>query len=181
MLDKLAGRLTWEQTATGIRVEIPGWMGWRTLFFCAWLAFWTYGGWQALKSERAEHNSFLLLWLFFWAGGELFVGGAILWSLFGRTDLTLDPANLNLTYFIAGFQFRGHSFPTDDIRNLRYQPFSRSGRSQNLSSIRFESNKKTCSFASGISDAEAFALIDKMLEVYPFPKERALEYLDLSR
>ena len=37
------------------------------------------------------------------------------------------------------------------------------------------------SFATGIADAEAFALIDKMIEIYPFPKERALEYLDLSR
>jgi len=180
-MDTLAGKLRWERTANGIRVEIPGWMGWQTLFFCAWLALWTYGGWQAIKSYSATSNLFLLVWLVFWTVGEVMVAGSIAWSLFGVVVLALDPSTFNLTYRFAGSDIRSRSFPTHDIRNLRYQPFSRSGRSQNLSSVRFESNEKTCSFASGISDAEAFALIDKMLEVYPFPKERALEYLDLSR
>ena len=70
---------------------------------------------------------------------------------------------------------------TAEVRNLRFTQAVRKGRSYTASHISFESRDKTHSFGSGISDAEAFALIDKLLEVHPFSKERALEYLDLSR
>ena len=48
MLDKLAGCLKWEQTASGIRTEIPAKSGPAVLFLCMWLAGWSYGGWQIL-------------------------------------------------------------------------------------------------------------------------------------
>jgi hypothetical protein len=121
------------------------------------------------------------LWLVFWAVAEVTVGGTIVWSVFGRIILTLDPANLNLRWRVAGIELRDRSFATSEIRNLRYRPLARGGRTRNLSAICFESGSKTYRFGSGIADTEAFALIDKMLDVYPFPKERALEYMDLSR
>jgi hypothetical protein len=109
------------------------------------------------------------------------VGGTILWSFFGQTILTLDSTALNVTQVLAGINLRSRSVPTNDVRNLRYRPVDRRGWKGMSGVICFESGERTHKFASGISDAEAFALIDKMLEVYSFPKERALEYLDLSR
>lgn len=179
-VEKLAGRLIWERTANGIRVDIPGWMGFQTLFLLVWIVGWTYAGSAAVTSILKTQGTFLTLWLLAWAAGEVLVAGSILWSLLGRIVLTQDPSNLTLVYQLGGFDFRVRSFQTTGIRNLRYRPFGR-GRSGSMSAICFEQNDRTCRFATGIRDAEAFALIDKMLEVYPFTKDRALEYLDLSR
>lgn len=180
-MEKLAGRLNWEWTANGIRVEIPGWMGWRTLFFCFWITFWTWGGWLAFKATSAHRSTFLQFWLVLWAAGEMIVGRSIFWSFFGKTILTLDPANLNLAWCIFGVELRNRRVATNEIHYLRYQPRAQTGRTQNPGAICFESGSRTYRFGGGIADVEAFTLIDKMLEVYPFPKERALEYLDLTR
>jgi len=71
--------------------------------------------------------------------------------------------------------------PISEVRNLRYVPGTSKGKSYMPGSIRFESGSKTWSFGSGMSDAEGLALIEQMLTVYAFPKDRALEYMDLSR
>jgi hypothetical protein len=179
-VEKLAGKLRWERTANGIRVLIPGWMGWHVPFLIPWMAGWTWGGMEAYKAFAKTGNSFLTLWLLMWAVGEIIVGWCIVWSFLGRVVLTLDPANLNLDYLLAGFHIFTREFPTNEMKNLRYRARGR-GRSQNMSSIAFEYFGKTCCFAAAITDSEAIALIDKMLDVYPFPKSRGLEYVDFTR
>jgi hypothetical protein len=186
MLERLAGRLTWEQSGNGILVEIPARHGWVTLFFCVWLAGWSIAGRQVFLQTFTEgtlnsYRTFNLLWMFGWAAGECFVGAAIIWAVLGRITVVIDPSVLEITHRIAGFPVRSRSFPTSEVRNLRYVPSSGGGRSRRESAICFESADKTIRFGSGLADAEALALIDKMLGVYSFPKERALEYLDLSR
>jgi hypothetical protein len=181
-MEKLTGKLSWERTANGIRVEIPGWMGWsRTLFLSGWLAFWIYFGIPAGREHRESASLFSLLWLSFWAVAGVYTFGTIVWSILGRIVLTLDPSRLNLTYTLAGIEIRQRSSSTHEIHNLRYRPVAGMGQPKYPGVICFESNGKTRNFASCTSGAEAFALIGKMLEVYPFPKERALEYLDISR
>jgi hypothetical protein len=103
----------------------------------------------------------------------------IIWGLGGSTTLTLDYSTLNITRQLFGLRLNGFTCATNNVRNLRYAPAGH-GKRSTLSFIKFEMNDKTCSFAEGISDVEAFALIDKMLEVYKFPKDRALEYIDTS-
>ncbi len=182
MTDQLAGRLRWERTGLGIRVDIPAKSGWGVLFMGFWLAAWGFGGWKAISSALStKPDNFLYVWLLFWAVALVFVSMTIIWSLAGKTTLTLDSGNLDLTRSVAGFAFSRRSFRTSDVRNLRFQPASGAGRSRRESQLCFEAADKTIRFASGIRDAEAFALIDRMLEVYAFPKERALEYIDLSR
>jgi hypothetical protein len=179
IMEKLRGKLSWERTANGIRVEIPGWMDWwRTLFLSGWLAFWTYAGTQAIGKDWESGSPFFLFWLTFWTVAWVYTFGTIVWSLFGRIILTLDPSLLNLTYTLAGTEVRQRSFSTHEIYDLRYRPVA---GTKYPGVLCFESNEETRKFASCVSEAEAFALIDKMLEVYPIPKERALEYLDLSR
>jgi hypothetical protein len=185
-MDKLADRLRWEPTATGIQVLIPARRDWKILFFAVWLAMWTVAGNTTIRrlvSEIAAGKSdwFTALWLIAWAAGECFVSIAIVWALGGKTLLRLDPASMSIEHQLFGIRLRTRSFATAEVRNLRFTPAVAKGRSSVASRISFESGDKTRSFGTGLSDAEAFALIDKMLEIYPFPKERALEYLDLSR
>jgi len=40
MLEPLAGRLKWERTGSGIRVEIPAQSGWLLAFLFFWLILW---------------------------------------------------------------------------------------------------------------------------------------------
>jgi hypothetical protein len=185
-MDKLADRLRWEPTANGIQVLIPARLDWKILFFAVWIVMWTVGGIATIRqflNEIADNksDSFLALWLIGWAAGECFVTATIIWAVGGKTLLRLDPATMTIEHQLFGIRFLVRSFATAEVRNLRLTQAVRKGRSYTASHISFESGDKTRSFASGISDAEAFALIDKMLKVYPFAKERALEYLDLSR
>lgn len=182
MPEKLAGRLTWERTGEGIRIEIPARRDWTVLFFLVWLAGWSLAGRQVIVETFTKHNSpaFNLLWLVGWAAGECLVTASIIWSLTGRTTFVLDPYKVQIIRRVMGIQLDKREFAPADIRNLRYMPAGNRGRRSYQSKISFEANDKTCSFGSGLEDLEAFALIDKMLEVYKFPKERALEYLDLS-
>jgi hypothetical protein len=182
MLEKLAGRLTWERTGDGIRVVIPAQLGWVVAFLCVWLVGWSIGGWNVLNNtlESANPPLFDMVWLVGWLLGEVTVIAIIIWSLSGRSTLVLDKCSLEITRRVVGIRLDTRVFRTANVRNLRYIPATTSGKSSRQSQIRFEADDKSCGFASGITDNEAFALIDKMLEVYPFPKERALGYLDLS-
>ena len=182
MFETLAGRLKWERTGNRIRVEIPARLNWTVAFFLVWLAGWTMAGRSVLAETLAKPNppAFNLLWLVGWAIGECFVTVSIIWSLSGRTSLEMDPGQLAITRRVMGIQISRRTFSTTDVRNLRYNPAGNRGRHSYQSQIKFEADKRTCSFGTGLEDAEAFALIDKMLEVHKFPQERALEYLDLS-
>jgi hypothetical protein len=182
MLETLAGRLKWEHTGTGIRVEIPARLDWTTLFFVVWLAGWSVAGWHVILDALSKPNvqPFNLLWLVGWAAGECFVIASVVWSLAGNTTLMLDSSTLEINRRIAGIQLDRRSFATTSVHNLRYIPAANRGRRSYGSQICFEADGKTRAFASKIEDAEAFALIDRLLDVYMFPKDRAMEYLDLS-
>jgi hypothetical protein len=177
MLEKLAGRLKWERTGTGIRVEIPARIDWWVLFYVVWLAPWSVAGWRVSVDIFIKHDLsvFNLFWLPVWALGECFVAALIIWRLTGSTTVVLDPSQLDITRRSMGIQIDKRTFRCADVRNLRYIPAGNRGRRSLPSQIGFEANDKTRKFASGIEDIEAFALIDKMLEIYKFPKERALE------
>ena len=185
-MEKLADRISWERTAIGIQVLIPARLDWKVLFFAVWLVMWTLAGKSTIHQLLGEFAAgksdwFTSFWLIAWAAGECFVTAAIVWALGGRTLLRLDPATMTVEQRLFGARLISRSYPTAEVRNLRFTPAVSKGRSSVASRINFESGDKTRSFGTGLSDAEAFALIDKMLEVYPFPKDRALEYLDLSR
>jgi hypothetical protein len=167
-MDRLTGKLSWESTAQGVRIEILGWMGWRTLFLCAWLAFWIYGGLKAIENISTTGRPPLLLWLVIWVVAGSVTVATILWSFLGRVTLTLDPSLLNIKYVFAGTEFRSRSFPTSAIHNLRYRPIAGTGRRQYPGVVSFDSMGKTRVCASGIIEEEASALIAKMREVCPF-------------
>ena len=182
MYDRLAGRLTWERTVQGIRVEIPARLNWTIGFLFVWLVGWTAAGGFFLQkiSDPAMPWHFRLVWSAFWIVAEAFAVSSIVWSLSGRFTLALDSSSLEITRRAAGIKLSGQSYRTSDVHNLRFVPATGGGRTYTVSQIRFEANDKSHGFGSGIDDNEAAALIGKMLEIYPFPKDRALEYFDYS-
>jgi len=177
MLQTLAGRLKWERTGNGIRVEIPARLDWTTLFGAVWLVFWSYGGWQITIDTYINHKSvvFNSLWLVGWAIAECYVIGFIVWSITGRTTLLFDPCQLEITRRVIGIQMNYRRYTTSDICNFRFVPARKKGRRSYPSKICFEAENKTRGFSSGISDKEAYALINRMREIHKFPMESWLE------
>ena len=185
MQQVLADRVTWEPSGMGMCINIPAKRDWRVAFFLVWLVGWTVGGRQVIAATFTDngpqsYSLFNLVWLVGWFAGEVFVAGAIIWALAGQTRLDLDPASMRLTWMLAGVKVRSREFENPETRNLRFTPQTNAGRRSQSSCIKFESADKTISFGAGISDAEGLAVIGKMVKVYAFPKERALEYLDVA-
>ncbi|MGO9316638.1 MAG: hypothetical protein ACLPXT_10145 [Terracidiphilus sp.] len=173
MRETLAGRLTWEPTGEGIRVDIPARRSWTIVINFLWLILWCGFGWLALNKIHEGHHAATpipLIWQVGWAAGVVFMTARILWSLTGTTTLELNSYQLRISRQMMGMQLGTRSYANADVRNLRFIPNMIRGRSNLPSHIEFEEKDKTRSFAWGVSETEAVALIDKMMEVYKFPK-----------
>jgi hypothetical protein len=118
---------------------------------------------------------FSLLWGVGWIFGIWFAVSSLVWSLGGSEFLRLTPSEL-------GVVFKRRLTPTREVRNLRYMPgYSSGSRRYRLGCICYEDNQGTVRVGAGLDDAEALAIIDQMLVVFPFPKKnKALEYMDLN-
>ena len=173
MLEPLAGRLTWEQTGQGIRVEIPAQLNSSIVVRVLWLIVWCGAGWLFLSRTHGGHihSHVQLVWLVSWAVGVILVTYSIFWSLAGKTTLTLDRNQLQIVSQLMGFQTSVHTYSNADIRNLRFIPAMMRAQTSRPSGIWFEEKGKLRRFASALTATEASALIDKMLQVYKFPQD----------
>jgi len=172
----LAGRLTWEPTGEGIRVDIPARRSWTIVIHFVWLILWCGVGWLALTRFHQAHHAathFPLIWQLGWAAGVILMAGSILWSLTGGTKLELNSHQLRISRQMMGLQLGAQSYANADVRNLRFIPNRILGRSNLPSHISFEENGKTRSFAWAVAETEALALFGKMDEIYKFPRGNA--------
>jgi hypothetical protein len=182
-----SGRVAVQQESSGTNISIRAARDWTLLFLAVWLAMWAILPFKivlAAMRSLAHPESiqlFGLLWSVGWVFGICFALSRIAWGLGGRDSLTLTVTELRLTSTVFGIPIRRRNDPNDEVRNLRFMPSYRSGRSYTPSRIAFEDARGTVKFASGLDDSEALAVIEAMLTIYPFPKrDRALEYLETS-
>lgn len=172
MLERLAGRIWWERTVEGIRVVIPARFGGVALFFGGWLAFWIFAGMHIIPRtlDGQDQSLSALYGLVAWTVCAIFVGGWFLWCVGGRAILTLSPTVLTIQRSVFGVDLDCRTFQTRDVENLRYAPayYDKDSFGENSyvqSKMSFKAKGWKRSFASGIGDAEARELINKMLEV----------------
>jgi hypothetical protein len=173
MREKLAGRLTWEPTGEGIRVDIPARRSWTIVIHFVWLILWCGAGWLAWTRIHEGHHAATnipLIWLVGWAAGVVFMTARILWSLSGGTTLELNSHELRIARQMIGVQVSTRCYANTDVRNLRFIPNRILGRSNLPSHIEFEEKGKTRSFAWAVSETEADALIGKMEQTYKFQR-----------
>lgn len=185
MLEKLAGRLTWERTPHGIRVVIPsrrgpmaGLLG-PLLGIClvgAWFLFWS-------RMEKPAEDTTRLILILHWirigacAGAVCALLNWLLWAFTARTVLTVDPTEARIERGFAGLAWHTRSFATCGIGNLKYIPAppvwsSTKDADPTGSEIQFQADHRTHSFAAGITETEAAALIARMSEIYLFPQDQ---------
>lgn len=188
MLRKLTGRVSWDQDWNGTTFVIPSKKDWRLLFFIAWLAFWVMAplhlGARAIRNllEQGIVDWVHLVWGAGWTFGFFLAVWTILWSIGGKEVLHISSSQLELSSSIFGCVFRRRRTPLAQIRNLRYVP-SRLDKWQEYqeSNIQYEDGAKKIQFGGSLNNAEALAIIEQMLNVYPFPKkDNAPEYMDLN-
>lgn len=186
LFETLAGRIRYERRGSGIRVEIPTRKDWTSIIAVSAIEIWSLRG-LALAPQGLLQNDWqpALQWTalfgFFGIAALSFIWLA--WTFVGKSRLDFGPIELKIVRQIAGVKLDTRAFRTCEVRNLRYLPYSefRIFKGFIPGVFCFEAEGKTHRFGSGVTDIEAFALIDEMLEIYEFPKERAVEYIGARR
>lgn len=187
MQEQLEGRLKWERSPEGMVVSIPVRRGASTagyaLLVLVWLAIASVHYWHLLASNPADNPDYSMelmaigLYIF---GFFLFLGW-VAWTMTGESVLILDPAELKIQKRLLGIDVATRKFRTSDIRNIRFvRPRRfwaiRSDTDPSTSKIQFVTSKGFQSFAKGIAEAEANALIERMTEIYRFPRSGETYY-----
>jgi hypothetical protein len=186
LYETLAGRVRYERTASGMRVEIPTRKDWVAIIAVTAISGWALRGVAIvpgilLAGASPSGNQWLAMVGFL---AVTFLTLAWLsWSFVGKSRLELGEIELKIERQILGFNLDTRAFRTREIRNLRYLPYSefRIFKGFIPGVFCFEAEDKTHRFGSGVTDVEAFALLNEMLDVYEFPMERAVHYIGVRR
>jgi len=176
MFQPLAGRLKWERTADGIRVEIPpsfhGRKDWQNAtYFGLLLCVFIWGILaRILGTSHAYRPSYFLALVLF--PFYIYMGFAAIRSRLERVTLTLNPARLSVRTTVFGIAGSTH---LPSARMLHNPRLGRSGQiagytKQIADQLQIDRDYRTIVLANGVTKEEATALIAKMMEVYPFPK-----------
>jgi hypothetical protein len=181
IFETLAGRIRFERSGNGIHVEIPTRKDWTAILAVTVIETWSIEGFSILLSRVAEGQTSTGQWMamlgFFSVGllSLIWLG----WSFIGKSRLDLDPAEFKLVRQILGIKLDTRIYRTTEVRNLRYLPCSefRIFKGFIPGVFCFEVGDKTYKFGSGVTDVEAFALLNEMLDVYEFPLERGVHYI----
>jgi hypothetical protein len=170
MLEPLTGRLKWESLGDGIRVIIPSRFSW-WLFLPSGLGLLTLPHftyevyWKVAHTHATGPRSFIPEWL----GLSILV----IWIALFRTHkivLTLTPTEMRVEKRALGLGLRTSTSATSRLSELQFIPSQYGVTVDDQSRIQLRKDNKTRSFAMGIREDEADALIDKMMEIYSFPK-----------
>ncbi|MGO9339697.1 MAG: hypothetical protein ACLPY1_19530 [Terracidiphilus sp.] len=181
MYETLEGRITFEKGDRGIRIAIPVRRGPFAAIYgpliVIWLILATVRYWNLLSGPHPEDTNFSLqqIAIGIYAVGFLYFVCWLAWTTTGKTVVTLNPPKVKIQSCVFGVPLVSRTFHTSEIHRMRFIPHKRlitqkSVVDPNSSRIRFEANNRSESFAKGVTEEEARALIDKMLQVYEFPR-----------
>jgi len=180
MQETLEGRLKWERSPDGIQVSIPVRRGASTVGYIflvlIWLTIASIHYWHLFTQPRDDSPEAIyqfiaiLLYLF----GFFFFLGWVAWTATGETILVLDSGGMTLQKRVLGIEVSSRSFRNNEVHSFNYirpRPFwaLRSDTDPSSSRIRFMAGGKYHYFARGVSESEAFALVERMVQVYRFP------------
>jgi hypothetical protein len=174
-IERLEGRLLWVRTDEGFSVEIPAKFGWSEALLVVCVAFWIFCGMHTNPNmlNGQDNSNTTLLELVLAVVTICFSIVWLLWSFGGSTNLVLTPVEFTLKRNLFGFAWSTRTYQNSQVVGIRYvAPYwvnHADGAGYTRSKIRYSANGWGHSFASGVSEAEAFALISRIMEVYEFP------------
>jgi hypothetical protein len=157
-----------------------------TLLIIAWLIIASIHYSQLLLEPHQEDSDFTLQLI---AIGIYAVGFCIFacWlavTFTGDTVLSLDVYDMKIQRRALGIELSSSRFQTNHVSEVLYvAPGMSPNRSifgSNTSKIQFRVGKRMHSFARGITDTEAYALIILMMKIYKFPNSYAPIVIDVD-
>jgi hypothetical protein len=180
MQDTLEGRLKWERTPGGIFVSIPVRRGASTagyaLLVLLWLTIASVHYWHLFTNPRLDSPRvlFQLIAIGIYVLGFFFFLGWLAWTVTGETVLLLDSDEMKIQQRAMGIELSSRKFRTSDVHSFNFvRPKHfwalRADTDPSSSRIRFSVGGKFHYFARGISETEAYALVERMVEIYRFP------------
>jgi len=188
MRGKLVGRLTYEEIPLGIRVAIPvrprAMAFLYSLLIAAWLIIASIHYSYLLGEPHPVDSDFTLqlIAIRIYAVGFCIFVCWVAFTFTGDTVLSLDVSDMKIQRRAPGIGLSSRRFQTNHVSHVLYiAPGMLPRRSifdPNTSTIQFRAGKRTRSFARGITENEACALILLMLKVYKFPNSYAPIIID---
>jgi len=180
MLDKLEGRLTCGKTNQGVCIAIPvrhgPFTGLYAPLILIWLVIATIRYWSVLTEPHPNNTEFMLQMIAFgiYVLGFFFFVGWVAWTMTAETVVVLNPTEIRIERRVLGVEVAAHTYRTNQVSRLKFISPSKistqnSVLNPNSSRIQFLMDNKPQRFAKGVTETEARALIDKMLEPYEFP------------
>jgi len=180
MYEELEGRLKWQKTPEGVLVAIPARRCAMTTLYGPLVGIWLLAAairyWHLLETPHPDDTEFTLqlIAIGVYAVGFCFAVCWLMWAFTNETVVVLVPAEMKIQRRVMGIDLATRSFPTRDVRNLRFVPPTRSWASlghtdPKTSCIKFQTGNKTHSFAEGITENETLAMFARMQRVYKFP------------
>lgn len=185
MQKRLAGRLKWERTDDGVRVQFPRHISAGDILECVVLPF-AVGLFMYLFARLVvmlfmyyhphPHPHLMTWWGALARGLEIGLAlsvGSLLARATTTTTLTLNPMQLKIVWRSLGVARKTRVFSTASLSELRfakYMPGAEIKNNRRRNEMRFSIDSRIEAFASGITEKEADYLIARMMEVYPFSK-----------
>jgi len=173
-------RATISEGAKGLEIIIPSKKNiFIILFLSVWLVGWALGEIMVpreLFSDKPDDASkiFLVVWLVVWTIGGIFAIYIWLWNLTGKEIISVNSLSITVKRSLFGYG-REKEYEMTHINNLRVspQPFNPWNFSSGLQCwgigggvIAFDYGARTYRFGSGIDEAEATQLLEKIKERY---------------
>jgi hypothetical protein len=181
MSEKLEGRVTLEKTDQDIRFGIPVRRGPFGAIYgplvVIWLILATVRYWHLLAGPHPEDTNFDLqmIAIGIYVLGAVYFLGWLSWTMTGETLVILSPPEIKIQVRVFGIELSSRTFQISQVNRLRFVPHRRlatqpSVLNPNSSWIRFDVNRKPQNFGKGVTEDEARAVIDKMLEICEYPR-----------
>jgi hypothetical protein len=181
MFESLEGRVKFEKSDQGVRIQIPVRRGPFAAIYgplvLIWLVIATIRYWNLLAGQHVQDANFdmQMIAIGIYVVGFIYFLGWLAWTFTGETMVILIPPDVTIQSRVFGVALSSRVYHTEEIFRISFIPPARMATQQsvlnpNSSYIRFDVNNRAHRFAKGVSSEEARALIDKMLQVYAFPR-----------
>ena len=169
------GNALFEESFNSLKIIIPAKTNYFTsIFLTFWLCGWAFGEVTAITSivKGGIEAPFLLVWLAGWTLGGGFVLRVLVWNFAGKEIITVANGELSIDKKNLLF-YKPKTYGLDDTKRLRVRddtpPFMNFfGRRNDMGAftqngtIQFDYGMKTVRFGSGVEEAEATYILQKL-------------------
>jgi hypothetical protein len=179
MQSQYIGKVTINETLTGLEITIPSKKNWIVILFLGtWLVAWIMGELFAIgaiagfnKDVVGPARFSVLFWSMIWSAGGFFGFRIFFWSLLGREVIVFDRGQLTIDKK-GDFLTRSKTYDLTKAQNFRTifddiasGTSSASDRTLNSGgSVRFDYYLKTVKFANNLNETETNAILSQLME-----------------